>query len=80
MRPLSPVPDAQRMSDLVPVHSSGIVMMGVGDETGMGVELEIGLGTGEGDSSVVPSVVCTEGGERDNRKRSETGQALVRRE
>ena len=44
------------MLDLVPVHSSGIVITGVGDETGIGLPLGTGLGTGEGGSSVLSSV------------------------
>ena len=43
------------MLDLVPVHSSGMVITGVGDETGI-VPLGTGLGTGEGGSSVLSSV------------------------
>ena len=35
MRPLCPVPDDQRMDDLVPVHLSGIVMILMGDKMGM---------------------------------------------
>ena len=44
------------MLDLVSVHSSGMVITGVGDETGIGLPLGTGLGTGEGSSSVLSSV------------------------
>ena len=44
------------MLDLVPVHSSGMVITGVGDETGIGLPLDTGLSTEEGGSSVLSSV------------------------
>ena len=44
------------MLALVPVHSSGMVITGVGDETGIGLPLGTELGTGEGGSSVLSSV------------------------
>ena len=44
------------MLDLVPVHSSGMVITRVGDETGIGLPLGTGLGSGEGGSSALSSV------------------------
>ena len=44
------------MLDLVPVHSSGMVITGVGDETGIGLPLGTGLGPELEGSSVMSPV------------------------
>ena len=64
MRPLGPVLDAQRMSDLVPVHWSGMVITGVGDEVGMGLPLGTGLGTREPSVAYIWREAMAAGGSR----------------